>query len=173
MGGHIYWYFTPYQSDINSALQDLRQQEFEAGRYNPVNPFPFDLDLNEKVKEIESDPGNYKSIEEASRAAMECGTRSILDIEKVADEPAGLTASPVPSKYLQRFFKTERPTRKMVEAHLFEYPEEEYDEEDEDEDEDDVVELYDLIDRGLCRYLILYDNDDEPSELLFVGYSWD
>ncbi len=32
MGGHCYYYFVPYEEDINSALQTLRKQEFEAGR---------------------------------------------------------------------------------------------------------------------------------------------
>ena len=31
MGANPYFYFTKYQSDINNALQELRQQEFEAG----------------------------------------------------------------------------------------------------------------------------------------------
>jgi hypothetical protein len=45
MGGHEWFYFVEYQSDINSALQALRRREFEAGRYNPVMwfpPFPVD-----------------------------------------------------------------------------------------------------------------------------------
>ena len=38
MGGHPWFYFVAYQSDINIALQNLRRREFEAGRYNPVMP---------------------------------------------------------------------------------------------------------------------------------------
>ena len=39
MGGEPWFYFFPYQADINSALQALRRREFQAGRYNPVTPF--------------------------------------------------------------------------------------------------------------------------------------
>jgi hypothetical protein len=33
MGGHIYYYAVPYESDINKALQSLRMREFEAVNY--------------------------------------------------------------------------------------------------------------------------------------------
>ena len=39
MGGEPYWYFVPYQSNIQAALDSLRAREFKAGRYNPVMPF--------------------------------------------------------------------------------------------------------------------------------------
>jgi len=32
MGAHDYFYFVKYDPDINSALRDLREQEFRAGR---------------------------------------------------------------------------------------------------------------------------------------------
>jgi hypothetical protein len=39
MGAEPWFYFVDYQSDINQCLQELRQREFKAGRYNPaVNP---------------------------------------------------------------------------------------------------------------------------------------
>jgi hypothetical protein len=171
MGGHPYWYITPYQSDINSALQRLRKQEFEAGRYNPVNPFPFDPNLNERVKARTPDSGNYGSIEEAAEAAMECGTRSILDIEEVSDEPDMCVASPISKEYLLRFFRTEQPSRQMIEAILA--GESLADDNQEIVDyEDDINDLFDLIDRGEGRYIIIYDGD-RPSEILFAGYSFD
>ena len=36
MGAEPYFYFVEYNPDINAALQELREREFEAGRYNPV-----------------------------------------------------------------------------------------------------------------------------------------
>jgi hypothetical protein len=39
MGAHAYWYFVPYERDIDAALQKLRVREFQAGRYNPTMPF--------------------------------------------------------------------------------------------------------------------------------------
>ena len=47
MGGEPYWYFVPYQPNIQAALDALRAREFKAGRYNPVLPFqrfPVDAD---------------------------------------------------------------------------------------------------------------------------------
>jgi len=32
--------------------------------------------------------------------------------------------------------------------------------------------IYDTLDRGECYYVVVYEND-EPSELLFVGWSFD
>jgi hypothetical protein len=40
MGAEPWYYFVPYQPDINRALLELRQREFEAGRYNPAQWFP-------------------------------------------------------------------------------------------------------------------------------------
>lgn len=40
MGAHPYWYFVDYQEDVSKALDELREREFQAGRYNPVQRFP-------------------------------------------------------------------------------------------------------------------------------------
>ena len=77
MGGHCYSYFVPYQTDIGSALQTLRQREFQAGRYNPVIHFPFDG----AVSLTTQSPGaKHRSIEDALEASDADGTRSILDM---------------------------------------------------------------------------------------------
>lgn len=157
-----------------AQLEPLLPDEgwFEAGRYNPLNPFPLDFDLNQSVKEIEPDVVSSKSIEEAIEAAMESGTRSILDINKVADEPGPGIATSIPSNYLSRFFRTDQPTREMVEASLFEeYPEME-EEEDVEYYEDGIIDIYDLVSRGFCRQIIIYENN-HPSEICFFWYSWD
>ena len=39
MGAEPYWYFVKYQPDVAAALEQLRQREFKAGRYNPATPF--------------------------------------------------------------------------------------------------------------------------------------
>jgi hypothetical protein len=39
MGAHPYWYTVKYRPEVDAALEDLRQREFQAGRYNPVMPF--------------------------------------------------------------------------------------------------------------------------------------
>jgi hypothetical protein len=73
MGGEPWFYFVPYQTDINNALQALRRREFQAGRYNPVTPFlEFPLDA------AAPGPGaQHASIEEAIQDADADGTRSI------------------------------------------------------------------------------------------------
>ena len=83
MGAEPYWYIVPYESDIDAALQKLRQREFRAGRYNPVTPFPkFPVDLD-----AEPAPAQHGSIEEVMEVADEDGTRSILDIQHAAAAP--------------------------------------------------------------------------------------
>ena len=41
MGASPYWYVVPYNPNVDAALEELRQREFRAGRYNPVDPFRF------------------------------------------------------------------------------------------------------------------------------------
>ena len=36
MGANPYFYFTPYQENIQRALDQLREQEFRAGHYDPA-----------------------------------------------------------------------------------------------------------------------------------------
>ena len=38
MGGEPWFYFVPYQSDVNGVLHSLWRREFQAGRYNPATP---------------------------------------------------------------------------------------------------------------------------------------
>jgi len=83
--------------------------------------------------------------------AAEDGTRSILDINVVADEPDFCTASPVPPDVLQALYGTTRPTREMVEGSM---------------------DFLDEVERGHCVYTVLY-KDGKPDELFFAGYSFD
>lgn len=72
-----------HQADINSALQTLRWREFQAGRYNPEMRF-----LDFPVDAGTPGPGaEHASIEEAIQDADADGTRSILDMERISDEP--------------------------------------------------------------------------------------
>jgi hypothetical protein len=94
MGGEPYYYFVPYQKDIEDALQALRRREFEAGRYNPAMPFlsrHFPLGPNSPA------PGRkHDSIEDALEDSDADGTRSILDIERISDSPDFSVASKIP-----------------------------------------------------------------------------
>ncbi|MBS0580361.1 MAG: hypothetical protein JSR36_13990 [Proteobacteria bacterium] len=147
MGAHRYWYTVPYQPDINAALQALRAREFEAGRYNPVIPFPeFPVTVSSAA------PGRgHASIESALAAAQAPGTRSILDIGSVAEEPDFFVAAPLCEDTLQATYGTIRPTREMVDAHLA---------------------VIGHLNRGHAAYVVIYA-DEVPREILFAGYSFD
>jgi hypothetical protein len=146
MGAHPYWYYVPYNRNAGQALHQLRQQEFSAGRYNPVMPlieFPLSPDSPA--------PGpKHSSPDEALEAAQEDGTRSILDIMSVASEPDFCVAVPLSDEELNSLYGTTKPTRDMVEN----------------------LDFLEDLDRGHCVYLTLYRNG-EPDELLFAGYSFD
>lgn len=148
MGGHPWFYFVEYEPDIGAALQKLRGREFEAGRYNPAVDFPeFPLTADSPA------PGaQHGSIEEAIEDADADGTRSILDMERVAEEADFNAVAPMPRETLLELFGTERPTHEMI---------------------DESDELFELMDeRGQGVYVIVYEGE-RPSEIFFAGYSFD
>src|SRR5690349_4906609 len=114
MGAHPYWYFTKYDEDADAALQELRQREFEAGRYNPVIPF-----LRFPITAASPSPGpEHDSIEEGREAADADGTRSILDIDMVGDEPDFCVAARLGDDALEEYFDTTEPTHEMIESNM-------------------------------------------------------
>ncbi len=147
MGAHAYWYVVKYNPDVEAALRELREREFAAGRYNPVMPFiPFPIGPNSPA------PGaQHDSIEEAMEDSDADGTRSILDLDRVGDEPDFGVVTPLGDEVLLDLFGTTTPTREMVEQN------------------DDFFED---IDRGHGIYIVLY-RDGTPDELFFAGYSYD
>lgn len=104
MGAEPWDYFVPYEPNIQSALDKLRQREFRAGRYRGAELSP-------------------SSIEEAIENADADGTGSILDITTVADEPDFCTVCPLPDDALEDLFGTTQPTRQMIEENLDFYEE--------------------------------------------------
>ena len=142
-----YYYFVKYQPDVETALQELRQREFEAGRYHPAQPF-----LRFPPGPDSPAPGaRHLSIDEALAAAAEVGTRSILDITGVADDPDLGVAAPFPYEELERYFGTVHPTKEMVAANLG---------------------FLRSIEPGHGMYLIVFEGE-RPSELFFAGLSFD
>jgi hypothetical protein len=147
MGGHPWFYFVEYEADVEGALQKLRQREFVAGRYNPVVWFP-----EFPVREDSPAPGaQHGSIDEAFEDADADGTRSILDMMRVAESPDFNAVAPVPKEDLMELFGTDKPTREMIE---------------------EGDELFERLERGQGVYIVVY-KDDAPSELFFAGYSFD
>ena len=147
MGGHPWFYFVNYEPDINSALQRLREREFQAGRYNPVINFPeFPVTADSPA------PGpEHESIEDAFEEADADGTRSILDMMTISDTPDFCAVTPLPEEDLLDLFGTNQPTHEMIE---------------------ESNELYDKLERGQGVYIVVY-RDDQPSEIFFGGYSFD
>src|SRR4051812_35761551 len=112
MGASPYFYFVPYQSNIGAALRQLREREFRAGRFNPVTPFPeFPVVAGE-----EGNAHSYSNIDAARQDAAEDGTRSILDLDDIAENPDFCVAAPLPADVLIELYGTDKPTREMVEA---------------------------------------------------------
>ncbi len=154
MGAHPYWYVVKYRPNINEALRELREREFRAGRYNPVIPF-----LDFPIGPHSPAPGaRHATMAEALEDAEANGTRSIIDLEHISDEPDYGTASSLGDEVLQELFGTTRPTRAMVES------------------SDDLWSYAKrgrrVLRRGHGIYIILY-KDGLPDEIYFAGYSYD
>jgi hypothetical protein len=147
MGGQPYWYFVDYNSDLDKALQDLRDREFRAGRYNPAMRF---IDFPLSSESLAPGP-KHKSIEAALKASAEDGTRSILDIEKVGTKPDYCVATPLEQRALEALYGTTQPTHEMVENNL---------------------DFLEQVERGHCVCFTIY-RDGNPCEIIFAGYSFD
>jgi hypothetical protein len=132
VGGELYEYTVPYERDIQSALEKLRRRVFESKEFNGA----------------EFDPPTPEAAFELTEAD---GTRSILDISRISDEPEYCCACPLSSEELDRYFGTQKPTEAMVR---------------------NCGELWEDIERGMARYVILYAGE-QPSAIYFVGYSFD
>ena len=147
MGGEPYWYFVKYKPDLDSVLQELRDREFLAGRYNPATPF-----LRFPVDPSQPGPGaQHDSIEEAMEDSDADGTRSILDIQSISDQSDFCVAAPLEDAELQALYGTTQPTHNMLETNM---------------------DFLEDIDRGHCKYALVY-KDGHPDEVLFAGYSFD
>ena len=147
MGAHPYYYSVKYQPDIEAALQALRQREFAAGRYNPVEPF-----LDFPLRPNSPAPGaQHESIDGAREEAAEEGTRSILDIASTAVDPDFCVAAPLSAEALINAFGTAQPTKNDVDGKL---------------------DFLESIERGHCIYFTIF-KDGTANELFFAGYSFD
>jgi hypothetical protein len=146
MGAQPYWYFTKYRPSIDTALGELKQREFKAGRYNPVMRF-----ISFPVENTPSAEPEHASIKEAIADAGMDGTRSILDIERVGDVPDFGVAVPLDDGELGELYGTTKPTHEMIELNM---------------------DFFEQIERGQAIYITVFTND-HPDELFFAGYSYD
>lgn len=167
MGSHPYFYFTKYQPDLNSALQSLREEEFEAGRYSPAMSM-INFAFPPTAQSIA--PGaKHSSIDAAIKDADASGTGSILDIQTISDTPDFLSSWALSADEIQALFDTDKPTRQMVEETIVQEGELDHWEETGYSIDDD---FWEVIGRGESRYIILYESEN-PSEIFFIGYSVD
>ena len=97
MGAEPWQYFVPHRTDLQAALEDLKEQEFRAGRYRYSEEGP-------------------QSIDEARDIADADGTASILDIDRVDAQPDFGVVTPLTTGQLLTLFGTDKPTRDLVEA---------------------------------------------------------
>lgn len=148
MGGHFYYYFVPYEKDIEAALQTLRKREFEAGRYNPAVPFPFD---DWPSQSAGTGRAQHGSIREALEASDADGTRSILDLERVGTGADFGVAVALSTERLEELYGTWRPSHALVRENM---------------------DFFEDIERGQGIYIVVYAND-QPTEILFAGVSYD
>jgi hypothetical protein len=132
MGGEPYEYTVPYEPDLQAALDKLRKRVFENKEFNGA----------------EFDPPTPEAALEMTEAD---GTRSILDISQISDEPGYFCASPLSADQLEQYFGTQKPTAGMVRNH---------------------DEFWEDLERGMARYVILYEGE-APKEIYFAGYSFD
>ena len=149
MGAHPYWYLVPYRKDLQRALDELREREFQAGRYNPVIRF---LKFTEPAFARQTPGPDHATIEDAVMDAAEEGTRSILDITSVGANADYGVAAPLSAKILKALYGTDQPTREMLKEN---------------------TRFLDDIERGQCVYCIVYTSSGAPNEILFAGYSFD
>lgn len=96
MGAEAWDYFVPYEANIRTVLEKLRQREFRAGRFRGSEENP--ATIEEAIENMDAD-----------------GTGSILDMLYVADEPNYFTVAPMPSEKQIQLFGTDKPTREMIE----------------------------------------------------------
>jgi hypothetical protein len=169
MGASAWRYFTPYKQNVQQALFELRQKEFQEGRYYKPGaylPETFEewmkqLDLPQEQEQL------YKaafdemkamskqvpsSIEELFEQNQESGTHSILDIFSIDNTTDEDESGTISEDDLVRLFGTGKPNRQMV------------------EEKADL--LLDFRGRWFCTYIVVY-KDGQPDELFFTGYSGD
>lgn len=160
MGASGWAYLVPYQPDINWALQELRQEIFQAGDYYKPTEWYKRLHemniiderkLNERLKEFESIP-EPKTVQELIELRGEEGTHSIIDIEKASSIRDIRVISPLTPQEFADIFGTDKPTREMVEQKAY--------------------ELRDLRERWEGVYVVVY-KDGLPDEIFFIGFSGD
>lgn len=164
MGASGWNYFTPYQQDVEQALQLLRKQVFESRSNATSRRKPSDFDLLpeqdkwafEGVQDTDDEISfdGFNSIEELLEECAEDGTHSILDIEATSNAPGFAVAWPAPQDALIEVFGSAKPSHEQIAEKWMELTK--------------ALEL----ERWQAVYVIVYA-DGIPAEIYFEGISGD
>ena len=169
MGASSWTYLTPYQANIQEALQGLRQVIFQQGAYYTEEAFINAIDEEEVSKGLspeyaqvfrqalqdlrsEPQPSSPQTIDELLERNAESGTHSILDIDTVSETPGFGKVAPLTEQKLLEMFDTTQPTWNMIETK--------------------IEEIQALRERWMGTYIIVYQ-DGLPNQILFTGFSGD
>jgi hypothetical protein len=110
-----------------------------------------------RVKPDADLPKRPETIDKLLEMQGESGTHSIIDIERIALEPDFGSVTPMPVERLLKLFRTDKPTRRMVEEAL---------------ERHDIWEDPLVSERWQGVFFTIY-RDNKPDELLFIGTSGD
>ena len=171
MGGSCWSYVVPYAGDVERALRALQADVFAKRAYYdrraqlrgtlPRMTELFDsmkLSPKDRAKmlaevQAEIDAPDPTTIAELIERNQESGTHSILDVQGVSAKPKTFRIAPLSDAQLQKLFGSTKPARAAVEAA--------------------VSEIWDLRQRWQGTYVLLYDKNGVPTEILFAGVSGD
>jgi hypothetical protein len=121
-----------YQFNVKAALEALRREVFASGQYNGAELNP-------------------KSPDQALELAGADGTRSILDIKRIAPRPDYCVAAPLTPDEYRKYFGTDKPALDQIR---------------------ECEDLWDDLERGMARYVFAYE-EGRPTKIIFIGYSFD
>jgi len=160
MGASDWAYFVPYQTDLESALQALRQNVFANGEYyKPADWFRrlhedniIDQQRLTTLLESVSSTPEPQTIEELIQMRGLDGTHSIIDITRVSTELDYGVVTPLSEQEYSDVFGTDTPTHEMVEQK--------------------ADHLVTMRERWQGVYVLVYEGD-VPNEIFFAGFSGD
>jgi hypothetical protein len=143
MGASGWSYWVPHEPDLQAALEKLRARVFAEGHY-------FKGWGEYEVKSPASIEDLFQQMGELGTATE--GTHSILDMESIGETPEFGVVCPLTEDELVARFGTTKPTRAQIEV--------------------EESALQSLRYRWEGTYVVAYDGE-QPSEILFVGFSGD
>jgi len=105
-------YFVPYEADISSALQHLREDVFARGDYKTFADLAVPAGFEISTLGSRSKPGSIRELLDQQAGA---GTHSILDITQLSSKPAVDAISPLPHSELARCVGSTAPSHAEIE----------------------------------------------------------